>query len=259
MGQAVATKEVRVNTSILLITLFSRVTLLVLAFGILLAACHSPAPSTHTPPAKLKDTAVPTATQAPSPTNRPTPKATSQPTSAKPPTRTSIPASSTPTLPALQYVFPVQPPEVADYLRGHHDYPAADIWAPAGSSFVAVTNGVVDFVGAEDLWNSSEDDPASRGGLSVAILGDDGVRYYGSHLSAIAPGIQPGVRVVAGQILGQVGNSGNARHIAPVLHFGISHPTSPEDWVVRRGEIDPFPYLETWEAGKPLTPKLPEN
>jgi murein DD-endopeptidase MepM/ murein hydrolase activator NlpD len=154
-------------------------------------------------------------------------------------------------------VFPIQPSDVADYGRGHHDYPATDIVAPIGSSFVAVTNGVVDFVSTQDRWDPTEDDPATRGGLSVAILGDDGVRYYGSHLSAIAPDIQPGVRVVAGQLLGQVGNTGNARQVAPHLHFGISHPTYPEDWAVRRGEIDPYPYLRAWEAGEVLTPVLP--
>jgi murein DD-endopeptidase MepM/ murein hydrolase activator NlpD len=145
---------------------------------------------------------------------------------------------------------------VATYQQGHHDYPAVDILAPVGGQFVAVTNGVVDFVSVEDRWEPTVDDPATRGGLSVAIIGDDGLRYYGSHLSAIAPGITPGLRVMAGQLLGHTGNSGNARFVAPHLHFGISHPTYPEDWAVRRGEIDPYPYLQAWAAGKMSTPRL---
>jgi len=93
-----------------------------------------------------------------------------------------------------------------------------------GTKFVAVTNGVVNFVSYKDTWDPAHDDPAVRGGLSVAIIGDDGLRYYGSHLSAIAAGIAPGVRVKAGQLLGLVGNSGDARTTLSHLHFGISRP-----------------------------------
>ena len=88
------------------------------------------------------------------------------------------------------------------YIRFHHDYPAADIFCPIGSIFVAVTDGVVDFVSEEDVWEPKVNDGATRGGLAVAIIGDDGVRYYGSHLSQVADGIAPGVRVVAGRELG---------------------------------------------------------
>jgi murein DD-endopeptidase MepM/ murein hydrolase activator NlpD len=127
-----------------------------------------------------------------------------------------------------------------------------------GTKFVAVTDGVVDFVSSTDLWDPATDDPALRGGLSVAIIGDDGLRYYGSHLSAIADGIAPGVRVKAGQLLGLVGNSGDARETESHLHFGISRPTYPEDWQARRGQVDPFPYLQAWRDGHNLTPPLPE-
>jgi len=178
-------------------------------------------------------------------------------------TLTGIPESTstilpdTPTVTPLVYFFPVQPFEVASYARGHHDYPATDIFAPQGTKFVAVTRGVIDFVSYKDSWDPTEDDPATRGGLSVAIIGDDGVRYYGSHLSAIESGMMPGVRVAAGQILGYIGNSGNARYIDCHLHFGISHPSYPEDWKVRRGEIDPYPYLQAWAHHENLTPELP--
>lgn len=116
----------------------------------------------------------------------------------------------------------------------------------------------MDFVSYEDRWDGKVDDPATRGGLSVAIIGDDGVRYYGSHLSAIAPGIAPGVRVRAGKLLGYSGKTGNARGTSPHLHFGISHPTYPEDWEVRRGEISPYPYLQAWARGEMLRPELGE-
>lgn len=74
------------------------------------------------------------------------------------------------------------------------------------------------------------DDPAVRGGPSVAIIGDDGVRYYGSHLSAIAAGIRPGVRVKPGQLPGYTGHSGNARFAVRHLHFGSSRPAFSTDW-----------------------------
>jgi murein DD-endopeptidase MepM/ murein hydrolase activator NlpD len=145
---------------------------------------------------------------------------------------------------------------VATYGEGvtAHGYPATDIFAPAGTKFVAVTDGVVEFVSYQDRWNPEKDDPALRSGLAVAIIGNDGARYYGSHLLAIASGVHTGLRVSAGQLLGYVGASGNAEGKLSHLHFGISHPTFPEDWLTRRGEIDPFPYLKAWESGVNLTP-----
>lgn len=154
------------------------------------------------------------------------------------------------------YVFPIRPAGVARYGASHHDYPATDIFAPAGTEAVAPTDGVVDYVSRVDLWKGGVDDPATRGGLSFAIVGDDGVRYYGSHLRDISPQIAPGSRVSAGQVMGHVGNSGNARGTPSHLHFGISHPTTPEDWLVRRGEVSPYEYLNTWKAGKAVTPRV---
>jgi murein DD-endopeptidase MepM/ murein hydrolase activator NlpD len=141
-----------------------------------------------------------------------------------------------------------------DYGRYHHDYPATDIFCPIGSEFVAPTSGVVDFVSRVDVWDPATNKPEERSGLAVAIIGDDGWRYYGSHLAEVAEGIEPGVRVEAGQTLGRTGKSGNARNTPPHLHFGISHPTTPDDWRVRRGEIPPFEYLQAWSRGEQRTP-----
>ena len=192
----------------------------------------------------------------PSPTSSPsiTPPASSTPTASSAfteiPTSTSIPH---------RYVFPIQPAGAAGFAEGtsSHGYPATDIFALVGTRFVAVTDGIVDFVSYKDTWDPATDDPAVRGGLSVAIIGDDGVRYYGSHLSAIADGIKPGARVAAGQVLGLVGKSGDAIHTTSHLHFGISRPTTPEDWKARRGQVDPFPFLQAWRDGHNITPPLP--
>jgi murein DD-endopeptidase MepM/ murein hydrolase activator NlpD len=163
--------------------------------------------------------------------------------------------SPTPTAPgSLEYVFPLRPASDARYTQGHHDYPASDIFAPEGTRFVAVTSGVVEGLSRVDPWDPDVDDPPTRGGLFVSLVGDDGVRYYGSHLASVAPGLDVGDRVEAGELLGHVGDSGNARGIEPHLHFGISRPTHPDDWRVRRGEVDPFPYLEAWRRGRDPTP-----
>jgi murein DD-endopeptidase MepM/ murein hydrolase activator NlpD len=156
----------------------------------------------------------------------------------------------------LRYVFPVQPPSVTRYQYGHHDYPATDIGAPVGSHFVAVTDGYIDELSREDHYEPSVNDPATRGGLFVSLIGDDGVRYYGSHLNEVVAGLQPGDRVVAGQLLGYVGTTGNARGLAPHLHFGISYPTFAGDWEVRRGVLMPYDYLRAWEKNKNVTPDL---
>lgn len=186
---------------------------------------------------------TPTASPSPTPSSAPTVPPTAQPSS------TSVPA-------ALHYTFPVRSKGKISYGRFHHDYPAADIFCPVGSEFVAVTSGVVDFVSREDVWDSKVNDGATRGGLSVAIIGDDGLRYYGSHLSAVADGIAPGVRVEMGQLLGLTGKSGDAAVTNSHLHFGISHPTTPDDWATRRGEIPPYTYLKSWQSGKDLSPAL---
>jgi murein DD-endopeptidase MepM/ murein hydrolase activator NlpD len=154
---------------------------------------------------------------------------------------------------APAYLFPVAGCEV-NYARAHHDYAATDILTKAGCKFVAPIDGIVDEVNRVDLWKSPPNNGIDRGGLSVSIIGVDGVRYYGSHLRSIPTSIQPGVAVKAGRLLGAVGSTGSARGTAPHLHFGISWPTPVDIWWVRRGEVLPWKYLDAWEKGKDLSP-----
>ncbi len=151
------------------------------------------------------------------------------------------------------YTFPVANCAV-NYARAHHDYAATDILAKAGCKFVAPINGIVDEVNRVDTWKSPPNLGITRGGLSVSIIGEDGVRYYGSHLRSIPENIQPGVAVKAGDVLGAIGSTGSARGTAPHLHFGISWPTPPDTWWVRRGEVLPWKYLDAWKKGKDLSP-----
>ena len=156
-------------------------------------------------------------------------------------------AQSSQTTQAHTYTFPVHGCG-ASYARTHHDYPATDIFAAFGCRFVAPIAGRVDEVSRVDRWSPSTDLGAQRGGRSVSIVGNDGVRYYGSHLSGIPNDIRPGVRVQRGQTLGFVGHSGDAS--ATHLHFGISWPTRHGIWWVRRGEVWPWPFLDAWRSGQ---------
>ena len=153
------------------------------------------------------------------------------------------------------YVFPVADCKV-NYARAHHDYPATDILAKKGCKFVSPIDGVIDEVNRTDMWSGKTNLGIDRGGLYVSVIGTDGVRYYGSHLTSIVKSIQPGVPVKAGQILGKVGSTGSARGTSPHLHFGISWPTpsQPNVWWVRRGAVLPWKYLDAWNAGKDLSP-----
>lgn len=151
------------------------------------------------------------------------------------------------------YVFPVAGCEV-NYARAHHDYAATDILAKAGCAFVAPIDGVIDEVNRVDTWSGKVNAGITRGGLSVSLIGSDGVRYYGSHLKSIYKTIEPGLVVKAGQRLGSVGATGSARGTSPHLHFGISWSTPADTWWVRRGAVLPWKYLDAWKVGKDLSP-----
>jgi len=159
------------------------------------------------------------------------------------------------------YTFPVAGCTVT-YSKYHHDYPASDIFAKKGCAFVSPISGVVDEVNTVDKWSGKTNLGADRGGLSISIIGDDGLRYYGSHLSKIESSIVPGYKVATGEKLGEIGSTGSARGTKPHLHFGISYPTEKGIWWVRRGvglekgKTSPWKYLQAWQAGKDLKPKL---
>ena len=166
-----------------------------------------------------------------------------------------------PAIAAPIYTFPVAGCTVT-YSKYHHDYPASDIFAKKGCAFVSPIAGVVDEVNTVDKWSGKTNLGADRGGLSISILGDDGLRYYGSHLSKIEANIVPGYKVATGEKLGEIGSTGSARGTKPHLHFGISYPTEKGIWWVRRGvglekgKTSPWKYLQAWQVGKDLKPKL---
>lgn len=147
--------------------------------------------------------------------------------------------------------FPIAGCSVS-YTHSHHDYPATDIFAAKGCHVVAPIRGTITEVSTVDRWSSSTNRGADRGGLSFALVGTDGVRYYGSHLYSLK--VRAGQHVAVGTLLGTVGNSGDARGGSTHLHFGLSWPTRAGIWWVRRGEVYPWSYLDSWKAGGSKSP-----
>jgi murein DD-endopeptidase MepM/ murein hydrolase activator NlpD len=153
----------------------------------------------------------------------------------------------------VSYRFPVR--GRTSYGRAHHDYPATDIFAACRTPVVAPAGGVLLEVSRRDRYRPGPDSPALRGGRFWSLRGDDRVRYYGSHLRSLAPGVRAGRRVHTGTLLGRVGQSGNARGTGCHLHFGISPVCAGTgDWWVRRGVVRPFRFLRAWERGRDRSP-----
>ncbi|MEU4562547.1 M23 family metallopeptidase [Actinoplanes sp. NPDC023936] len=166
---------------------------------------------------------------------------------------TSASPSAAPKAQQVKYVFPVDASNV-DFHTTHSKYPATDLFVDCGERFVATTSGVVLEISLTDRYVKGSPDGPNNGGLSVSILGDDGVRYYGSHLSKVQSGIEAGARVEAGQLLGMTGKTGNANNVCHV-HYGISPPCAETgDWKVRRGVIWPATFLTSWRKGGQKSP-----
>ena len=186
------------------------------------------------------------------------------PTSSMSSTSSSTTSSTTSTTtsttidPALvARAFPVDPAVNSSFTpEAHAAYRATDIFSSSGcgTALLAPVTGVVDEV-VTNIWDAEVDDPATRGGNAVSIIGDDGVRYYLAHFQTIDPAITPGARVVAGDRLGEMGDTG--RMSACGVHFALSLPCANREWWVRRGVIWPDEYLSAWQQGDNLSP-LPE-
>jgi murein DD-endopeptidase MepM/ murein hydrolase activator NlpD len=106
---------------------------------------------------------------------------------------------------------------------GARSHQGVDIFAPRGTPALAAADGWV--TGAT----------TNRLGGNVVWIWDPsrGQALYYAHLDR--QDVSPGTRVKAGEVVGRVGNTGNARTTPPHLHFGIYRPLE--------GAIDPLPFI----------------
>ena len=99
-----------------------------------------------------------------------------------------------------------------DARSGGRVHDAIDIHAPRGTPVLAVTDGTI-----------LKLHQGARGGNSLYQLDQDGrTRYYYAHLDRYAVGINEGVPVARGQVIGYVGDTGNAQPGDYHLHFAIA-------------------------------------
>ncbi len=113
----------------------------------------------------------------------------------------------------------------------------------------------VDIIGAEGLLlyavndgtitRTYVDTPGSLAGNGVRLTQPDGTYYLYFHLSGLAPGIEVGTKVKAGDVLGYNGNTGNSA--TPHLHFEI-HPNGG-------AAINPYPFVKAIDACDVTTPR----
>ena len=114
------------------------------------------------------------------------------------------------------YVFPVGGgPSVVSVGHTHHDYPAADIAAPAGSPVYALADALI-----EKAWHT----PDARCGIGLTLQASDGQRWTYCHLAYEEPQIVDGTTVTAGTLVGLVGSTGHAT--GPHLHLQLQPATS---------------------------------
>lgn len=116
-----------------------------------------------------------------------------------------------------------------------------DIMAPKMTEVYAVADATVSWIGSQCC--------------SVFLLHDDGWRSWYIHLNndtpgtddglgwGIAEGILVGTRVTAGQLIGWVGDSGNAEDTDPHLHFELHDAYGVK--------LDPYPSLVAAQLGGP--------
>jgi murein DD-endopeptidase MepM/ murein hydrolase activator NlpD len=151
-----------------------------------------------------------------------------------------------PKLVAGPYVFPVYGPSSyidtfgaarSDVSGDYHH--GDDIFGQLGQPLVAVTNGIVFSVGYQKV-----------GGNRLWILDSQGNQYYYAHLSAFSTAAVNGAHVKAGEVVGFMGNTGDAEGTPYHLHFEV-HPVSYL-YLGYDGAVDPTQYLDGWRHEKSL-------
>ena len=117
--------------------------------------------------------------------------------------------------------------------NGARAHQGTDIMAPGGTPVVAAAAGTV-----EKLFFSN-----GGGGITLYVRSSDRLwTYYYAHLAGYAPGLHEGQVVAAGELIGFVGDTGNAGIGNFHLHFGVSRMLPEQRWW--EGEpVNPYPLL----------------
>jgi len=120
--------------------------------------------------------------------------------------------------------------------NGKRIHEGVDIFAAHGTAVLAPTNGFIARVGSNNL------------GGKVVWMRDHKLNqsYYFAHLDSQR--VATGQKISKGDTIGFVGNTGNAKHTPPHLHFGI----------YQSGSKDPLPYIFKSKTINQL-PKLQAN
>ena len=138
-----------------------------------------------------------------------------------------------------QLIMPVagvQPDALVDtfgQIRGPgRRHEAIDIPAPRGTPVLAVTDG--------EILRLTEHD---SGGITLYLLAPDGQTvFYYAHLLRYADGVTPGLRVRQGEVIGHVGDTGNAGPGNYHLHFEVMSAPDPRQYHAARPR-NPYPLL----------------
>jgi murein DD-endopeptidase MepM/ murein hydrolase activator NlpD len=108
---------------------------------------------------------------------------------------------------------------------GGRTHQGNDVFANRGTPVVAIQDGRVVRMNTQDR---------GLGGLTVTYRSSDGSEWYNAHLHTIAAGLTVGSSVSAGDTIGTVGNTGNARTTPPHLHLGRR---------IDGGWVNPYPTI----------------
>lgn len=129
-----------------------------------------------------------------------------------------------------QLIFPVQSHDLSDVISVYGDprgrtrkHQGIDIKAPKGTEILAVADGFIERV--------SE---GGNAGKSVYLRAADGKLYFYAHLDKYE--VEEMQAVEAGEPIGTVGDTGNAKNTTPHLHFEILIGKDKE-------AVDPLPYF----------------
>ena len=125
---------------------------------------------------------------------------------------------------------------------GGRTHAGNDIFAKRGTPVFAVRDGI------------ARNAVTNLGGNSVFLTSSDGTRFFYSHLDAFGPnGQAPGkiFPVKSGDVLGFVGDTGNAKGTPPHLHFQMADKDGPP--------VNPFPFLTELATPGTVFTRKPSN